>query len=311
MPTLNLLFPVLDNPAKEKTTENTESAAPKYKENTLANLKLGGSKCQIAKSEANRSATLATTQRSMEIRANIATQRPKPEPATPENQGNKPTISSKLQTSSLLYFRRFVAQVGCRMTRRFFGFSVLILFLALAQIPLFAEATSMALAKSAIFENDVAYLRVGEVGKNLADEIQSAQIALASTNKIAGTVLDLRFADGDDSAAEQAVKNLFASKKLPLAILINAETRGTAVNLASDLRGARAGLIFGNPTKDLQPDILVSVNAGDEKDFLENPFGTLAQNETNSSATTNDFLPFVDHTSEGSGARKNQGRRRG
>ncbi|HEY3932374.1 MAG TPA: hypothetical protein VGM58_08390 [Verrucomicrobiae bacterium] len=184
------------------------------------------------------------------------------------------------------------------MTRQFFGFSVLILFLALAQIPLFAEATNVALAKLAIFENNVAYLRVGEVGKNLADEIQSAQTALTGTNKIVGTILDLRFADGDDSTAEQAVENLFASKKLPLAILINAETRGAAVKLAADLREARAGLIFGNPAKDLQPDISVPVNAVAEKDFLENPFGTLAQSETNSSATTNDFLPFVDHTSE-------------
>jgi hypothetical protein len=184
------------------------------------------------------------------------------------------------------------------MTRRFFCFSVLILFLALAQIPLFAEATNATLAKSAIFENDVAYLRVGVVKKNLADEIQSAQTDLASTNKIAGTVLDLRFADGDDSTEEQAVENLLASKKLPLAILINAETRGAAAKLASDLREARAGLIFGNPAKNLQPDVSVSINAATEKDFFENPFGTLAQSETNSSATTNDFLPFVDHTSE-------------
>ncbi len=184
------------------------------------------------------------------------------------------------------------------MTRRFFGFSVLILFSALAQIPLFAEATNAALAKSAIFENDVAYLRVGEVGKNLANEIQSTQTDLASTNKIAGTVLDLRFADGDDSAEEQSVENLFASKKLPLAILINAETRGSAAKLASDLREARAGLIFGNPAKFLQPDVSVSINAATEKSFLENPFGILAESETNSSAATNDFLPFMDHTSE-------------
>ena len=184
------------------------------------------------------------------------------------------------------------------MIRRFFWFSVLILFLALAQIPLFAEATNTALAESAIFENDVAYLRVGEVEKNLADEIQSAQAGLATTNKIAGTVLDLRFADGDDSTAEQAVEDLFASKKLPLAILINAETRGAAVKLAADLREARAGLIFGNPAKNLRPDISISVNAVTEKDFFENPYGTPAQNETNSSATTNNFLPFVDHTSE-------------
>ena len=182
------------------------------------------------------------------------------------------------------------------MTRRFFCFSVL--FFALAQISLFAEATNVVLAKSAIFENDVAYLRVGQVGKNLADEIQSAQSALTATNKIAGTVLDLRFADGDDSAEEQAAENLFASKKLPLTILINAETRGAAAKLASDLRAARAGLIFGSPAKNLQPDISVPVNAATEKVFLENPFGILVQSETNSSTATNDFLPFVDHTSE-------------
>jgi hypothetical protein len=184
------------------------------------------------------------------------------------------------------------------MTRRFFGFSVLILFLALAQIPLFAEATNAALAKSAIFENDVAYLRVADVGKNLADEIQSAQSDLAGTNKIAGIVLDLRFADGDDSTEELAVENLFASKKLPLAILINAETRGAAAKLASDLREARAGLIFGNPAKFLQPDVSVSINVATEKSFLENPYGTLAQDETNAAAVSNNFLPFVDHTSE-------------
>jgi hypothetical protein len=202
------------------------------------------------------------------------------------------------EVRSPLYFRRFVAQFGCGMTRRFFGFSVLILFLALAQTPLFAEATNADLAKSAVLEKNVAYLRVDDVGKNLADEIQSAETALPGTNKIVGTVLDLRFADGDDSTAEQAVESLFASKKLPLAILINAETRGSAVKLAADLREARAGLIFGSPAEDLQPDISVPVNPAAEKDFLENPFGTLAQSETNSSADTNDFLPFIDHTSE-------------
>ena len=82
---------------------------------------------------------------------------------------------------SPLYFQRFVAQFGCRMTRRFFGFSILILFLAFAQIPLFAEATNAALAESAIYETDVAYLRVGEVGKNLADEI-NLDLDVAITN---------------------------------------------------------------------------------------------------------------------------------
>jgi hypothetical protein len=185
------------------------------------------------------------------------------------------------------------------MIRRFCKWFVLatVIFLS-AQMSSRADTTNGALAKSAILENDVAYLRVGEIGKNLPEEIQSAQTVLAATNKVAGTVLDLRFADGDDSAAEQAAENLLASEKLPLAILINAGTRGTAIELAKDLRKAKAGLIFGNPAKNLQPDISIPVSAGAEKSFLENPFGTLAQSETNSGATTNDFLPFIDHTSE-------------
>ncbi|HTA94869.1 MAG TPA: hypothetical protein VK769_01975 [Verrucomicrobiae bacterium] len=182
------------------------------------------------------------------------------------------------------------------MTRRFYKRFVLV-----AAIFLSAEISARAdgvLAKSWILENEVAYLRVGEVGKNLSEEIQSAQSTLAATNKIAGTVLDLRFADGDDLDSEKAVENLFVSEKLPLAILINSETRGAAIGLAKDLREAKAGLIFGDAAKNLQPDISILVKADDEKKFLQNPFGTLAQNETNSAASTNSFLSFVDHTSE-------------
>jgi len=39
---------------------------------------------------------------------------------------------------------------------------------------------------------------------------------LAATNKIAGTVLDLRFANGDDFEAAQTTAKLFASMKSPL-----------------------------------------------------------------------------------------------
>jgi hypothetical protein len=207
--------------------------------------------------------------------------------------------SAPTKIVSLLYFRNFVAQFNGTMTRRFCKWFVLpaAVFL-LAQISSHADTTNGALAKSAILENDAAYLRVAHVGKNLPEEIQSAQTALAATNKIAGTVLDLRFADGDDLDSAKAVENLFASKKLPLAVLINGETRGAAIELASDLREARAGLIFGNPAKNLQPDISIPVKADEEKKFLENPFGTLPQSETNSSASTNDFASFVDHTSE-------------
>jgi hypothetical protein len=183
------------------------------------------------------------------------------------------------------------------MTRQFFGFSVLILFLSLARIPLFADATNADLIKSAVLENDVVYLRVGEVEKNLAEEIQSAQNALAATNKIAGTILDLRFADGDDLDAAKAAADLFAQKKLPLAILVNGQTRGAAAKLAAELREARAGLIFGN-SAEVKPDIPVKTSPDEERVFLKNPFGTLSQNETNSNYSTNSPLPFIDHTTE-------------
>jgi hypothetical protein len=183
------------------------------------------------------------------------------------------------------------------MTRRFLNLFVLSQALLLAaQIPSRGD-TADALAKSAVLENDVAYLRVGEVGKNLPQEIQSAQVALAATNKTAGTVLDLRFADGDDLEAAQATANLFASKKLPLAILVNGKTRGAAEKLAVELRDAREGLIFGSSTE-MKPDIAVAVKMEDEKKFFENPFGTLEEGETNSAASTNHFISFIDHTTE-------------
>jgi hypothetical protein len=184
------------------------------------------------------------------------------------------------------------------MMRRFFGFSVFILFLLLARIHLFADATHAELVKSVVLENSVAYLRVGDVGKNLAGEVASAQTALAVTNKIAGTVLDLRFADGDDLAAAKATASLFAAKTLPLAILVNGETRGAALALATSLRAARDGLVYGSPAAELQPDIAVTVNAADERAYLKNPYAALASNETNDVAATNTFVPFIDHTSE-------------
>jgi hypothetical protein len=193
-----------------------------------------------------------------------------------------------------------------------------------------------ALSKSAILENNVAYLRVGRVAGKLADELSAAYRALTATNKAAGTVLDLRFAGGDDPTAAQTTEKLFAAKKFatgPLVVLVNGETRGTAAVLAAALRRAGIGLILGNPTagqamtfkeftlsngerlriasappnssggptvtaSGIQPDIAVAVNADDERAFLENPYGTPALNNTSSKPASNSFLPFVEHTSE-------------
>ena len=185
------------------------------------------------------------------------------------------------------------------MTRRFFRLLILALAgLLAAPVSSRADTTNPALAKSEILESNVAYLRVSHVAAGLADEIGAANRALTTTNKIAGTVLDLRFADGDDAAAATATANWFAAKKLPLAILVNGETRGAAVTLATALREARAGLIFGSVPAAVKPDIAVAENPADEKRFFENPYAAPATNEVAALPGTNDFLPLVDHTSE-------------
>jgi hypothetical protein len=208
-----------------------------------------------------------------------------------------------------LYFRRQVAQFGGRMTRHSLG----VLILALAAwfatlVPLRADAAATALAKSAVLDGNVAYLQVGQVETNLADEIRSAQSALAVSNKIAGTVLDLRFAGGDDAAEAQAAKDVLTEEKLPLAILVNLETRGTAVTLASSLRAARAGLVFESvpgsagaysvSNAPAHSDIAVAIGTDDERTLMENPYSVPALNNTNSPVATNRVLPPVDYTSE-------------
>jgi hypothetical protein len=194
-----------------------------------------------------------------------------------------------------LYFFSSANHFSRQMTRRFL--TLLAGLLALGG-SLRADTTNDAPVKSFILENNVAYLRIADVQKNLAEEIQSAQSSLTATNKIAGIVLDLRFAAGGDPAAAKAAADLFAAKKLPLAILVNGETRGAALDLATDLREAHDGLVFGGATAELKPDIAVTVKIADEKMYLENPYANLAPAETNSSAGTNNFSPFIDHTSE-------------
>jgi hypothetical protein len=168
-----------------------------------------------------------------------------------------------------------------------------------------ADAMDGEPVKSSILEDNIAYLRVGEVQKNLAGEIELAQSTLAASNRIIGTVLDLRFADGDGLTAAKATAGLFAQKKSPLAILVNGGTSGAALALATDLREARDGLVFGSAAADLKPDIAVAVEADAEKKYLENPYAVLAQDETNTLAATNDLSAFIDHTSEADLVREN------
>ncbi len=189
-------------------------------------------------------------------------------------------------------------------------------------------------SKSAILEDDVVYLRAGCVAGNLAGELSAEFHALAATNKVAGVVLDLRFAGGDDAASAQATVDWFASEKAvagPLIVLVNGETGGAAETLAAALRDAGRGLIIGNPAVNealtfkefplhngerlriatppvnpaggagvslVPPDIAVAVSADDERAFWENPYASPAQNHRDAGVATNNLLPPVDRTSE-------------
>ena len=185
------------------------------------------------------------------------------------------------------------------MTGRFFRLLILALAgMLAARISLRADGTNPALAKAEIVESNVVYLRVSRVAAGLPGEMDAANRALTATNKISGAILDLRFADGDDSAAADSAAKLFAARKLPLAVLVNEQTHGAATTLAAALRDERAGLIFGSAAAEAKPDIVVAVKPDDEKKFFENPYAPPATNAIAIQPGTNEFLPFVDHMSE-------------
>ncbi|MCI0743915.1 MAG: S41 family peptidase [Verrucomicrobia subdivision 3 bacterium] len=125
------------------------------------------------------------------------------------------------------------------------------------------------LAATRILEGAYGYLRVGQVAAGVDKEFAAALKRLASTNKLKGLVLDLRFGGGHDYEAAMALADLFfptrralidygegtkyASAKtdaisLPMAILINHQTLGAAEALAGVLRRSDVGLLIGTNT---------------------------------------------------------------
>ena len=173
------------------------------------------------------------------------------------------------------------------------GFIILSVFFLVECGPLRADVTNAALAKATLLESNVLYLRVNRIAAGLPEELAAARLALAGTNKIIGTALDLRFADGDDAGAAAATADLFAGKKLPLAILVNGGTRESAAALAAALRKSRAGLIFGSPAADLQPDILVALNIADERAYFADAYSDPGKTNLpagDSQSTTNQVI---------------------
>lgn len=118
-----------------------------------------------------------------------------------------------------------------------------------------------------LFEGVYAYFRFNTIAGDIDKEFSAALKRLASTNRLRGLVLDLRFTDGDDYAAATALADHFLPPRqamadwgdgmkhsttktnavnLPIAILINHHTRGAAEAFAGILRRSDIGLLLGD-----------------------------------------------------------------
>ena len=120
------------------------------------------------------------------------------------------------------------------------------------------------------------------------------------TVKLAGIILDLRSADGENDGLMSATNFFRRNKQFPLVILVNGQTRGSAATLAADLRAAGDGILVGstNFTGAIKPDIAVAVGAEEEVKFIADPFFMPASPKPTFTAGTNQISEFVDHTSE-------------
>ena len=70
--------------------------------------------------------------------------------------------------------------------------------------------------KSNLFDDEIAYLRVGRVADGLAQQVADACETWGASNKVKGIVLDLRYSRGNDYAAAAATADLFLKKERPL-----------------------------------------------------------------------------------------------
>jgi hypothetical protein len=176
-----------------------------------------------------------------------------------------------------------------------------ILFLAFA-LPALSTGAADSLLKVSVLDDAVLCLRANCMPDNVKEQIRAATIP----SHLAGTVLDLRFADG---AATNAA-DYFIHRRSPLVILVNNQTHGAAAALATQLRTEASAVLIGSTnlttellTTELSPDIVVTVSAEDEKEFQDNPFFKTAASPFGSISATN-LLAFVDHTSEADLVRK-------
>jgi Peptidase family S41 len=210
-----------------------------------------------------------------------------------------------------------------------------------ADAPLASEPPADLLPAATIYDGHYAYVRLGEVSGGVAARLDAAIKRLAATNQVNGLVLDLRFAGGRDFATAARVADLFLTTNqpvldwgegtfvattktngftLPLAVLVNHQTRGGAEAVAAVLRRAGVALLIGGttageasryreftlsngqrlrlavipvklgdgealPPAGVVPDIAVNIRAEAERAYLADPFGIVSSATTAPSGT--------------------------
>ncbi len=169
-----------------------------------------------------------------------------------------------------------------------------ILFLA-AGLAVTRLAAAEPTVNVSVYEGNVLCIRPIYLADSLPDEVRSLQ----PTNRIVGTVLDLRFAKGEETTVDAALK-LFGSKKIPLAILVNGQTVGGAAELATRLRAANAGIIIGstNAPGTISAGHRGGCKPGGGTQVSDESVRGAGNERPGFAGSQADLLQFVDHMSE-------------
>ena len=132
-----------------------------------------------------------------------------------------------------------------------------------------SQGPSNIVTRLGVYGRNFSYFRIETVSDGLAPKISEAWQSLAATNRMRGTILDLRYAKGQDYQAAARTADLFVQNeqslfqagdrefrsspsgpkiKSPVAVLVNRQTSGAAEALAACLRQTGAALLIGGGT---------------------------------------------------------------
>ena len=211
------------------------------------------------------------------------------------------------------------------------------------------EAPDEVVSRRAVYNSSYAYIQIRVVDDRLPAEFQKWMAS--NTNSVRGLILDLRYAEGDGYTGAAAVGDQFAKggatliklgtnevhatekskpMDLPVAVLVNKETRGAAEALGALIRETGAGLVIGSntagearlfetctlgsgqqlkigtvpilvgdkpvPAKGLAPDIAVTVHPAAEKIFYQDPFRPISSATGQMTASTNEVAASTNRS---------------